>query len=156
MRYPSTRRAANPHHDCATSRAYQNRVGGLPLPVMLAVSSLSKSIGLAPQCRQPGRLMMVTFATSAHEHIKSNGHPEAALCGGAADFSPSQEERPSPVESGALCGSGSLTIPCTSVLWCRSAEPTISSPLKAVRLNPVRFSSLIKPNPSVPSATPPA
>lgn len=28
-----------------------------------------------------------------------------------------------------------LTIPCQRVLWCRSAEPTISSSLKAVRLN---------------------
>jgi hypothetical protein len=28
-----------------------------------------------------------------------------------------------------------LTIPCRRVLWCRSAEPTISSSLKAVRLN---------------------
>ena len=52
--------------------------------------------------------MMVTAATSGHEHTKSNGHPEAALCGGVAECFRSQQEPPFPVESVALCGTREL------------------------------------------------
>jgi len=48
-------------------------------PVILVVSSLSKSKGLALQCRQPGRLMMVTCCSLlTHEDNKGKGRPEAA------------------------------------------------------------------------------